>query len=210
MFTNWRGINSIPGAAREYVELGSAMSWARWLARYREGRVFVTNGPLLTFTVNGRPMGSEVIVPAGQRYRATLRVDVRAQYPLSVVEFIQNGQVIESRQVDPQASSTHMEKEVIVDRSCWFAARATGAPARAVSLETSGIPRAHSGPIYMRVGPTPTLVKEDIELMIRWIDRLWAYLEERNNFGPDPNRQEARKLFDQALIHYRDKLSQSR
>jgi hypothetical protein len=198
VFTNWRGINSIPGAAREYVEVGSALSWARWLARYREGRVFVTNGPLLTFEVNGQPMGSEIAVPAGQRYRARLNVNVQARDPVHAVEFIQNGQMIESREVDPQTGSIHMDKELELDRSCWLAVRVAG-----------GISRAHSGPIYVRIGPEPVLVKEDLELMIRWIDRLWAYLDERNNFGPDPNRANARKLFEQARQHYFGKLSQS-
>jgi hypothetical protein len=201
VFTNWRGINSIPGAAREYVEVGSEMSWSRWLARYREGRAFVTNGPLLTFDVNGRPMGSEIAVPTGQAYRARLSANVLMRDPLRTIEFVQNGQVIEAKEVDPQANSIHMDKEVMVDRSCWFAVRVKGLPA------SEG--RAHSGPIYVRVGATPTMVREDLELMIRWIDRLWAYLDERNNFGPDPNRQQARKLFDQARQHYEAKLRQT-
>jgi hypothetical protein len=198
VFTNWRGINGVPGAAREYVEVGPAMNWERWLQRYREGRVFVTNGPLLTFDVNGRPMGSEISVPAGETFRARLNADVQAREPLGSIDFIQNGEVIGSKAADPQVLSMHIDKEVMVDRSCWFAVRAAGA---------TGIPRAYSGPIYIRVGQAPALVKEDLELMIRWIDRLWTYLEERNNFGPNPNRQEARRLFEQARRHYQDKMS---
>ena len=208
VFTNWRGINEIPGVAREYVEVGAEMNWARWLARYREGRVFVTNGPLLTFNINGRPMGSEVTVPSGQTYRARLSADVRVRDPVRVIEFVQNGQVVESREVDSGTTSIHVDKEVLVDRSCWFAVRVKGLPAQDGTPERA-VPRAHSGPIYIRVGPAPTLVKEDIELMLRWIDRLWAYIEERNNFGLEPNRQEARKLFEQARQHYEAKLSQS-
>jgi hypothetical protein len=52
----------------------------------------------------------------------------------------------------------------------------------------------------------PVVVKEDVELMIRWLGRLWGYLEERDNFGPDPNRANARKMFDQAVAHYQAKL----
>ena len=198
VFTNWRGINDIPGSAREYVEVGSEMSWARWLARYREGRVFVTNGPLLTFDVNGRPMGSEIAVPAGQTYRAKLSASVQSRDPVGLVQLVQNGQVIESRQADPGSHSVRIDKEVAVDRSCWFAVRVRNA---------RDAPRAHSGPIYVRVGQAPVLVKDDLELMIRWIDRLWTYLDERDNLGPDPNRTEARKFFDRAREHYRSKLA---
>jgi hypothetical protein len=68
---------------------------------------------------------------------------------------------------------------------------------------------AYSSPVYISVGPAPTLVRDDIALMIRWIDRLWALLEERNNFGPTPNREQAGKLFDQARRHYELKLTQA-
>ncbi len=208
VFTNWRGINRVPGGAREYVEVGPVMNWDRWLARYREGRNFVTNGPLLTFEVNGQPMGSEIRVPEGQTYRARLAAEVTARVPLRLVELIQNGRVIESREVDSQAGPVRLEKELVVDGSSWFAVRVTGRPARGVP--DGGIPRAHSGPIHIQVGGRPTLIKEDVELMIRWVDRLWAYLEERNNFGPGANREQARKMFDQAREHYRAKLAQAR
>ena len=78
-----------------------------------------------------------------------------------------------------------------VSSSCWFAVRVTGEPARGI---LPGIPRAQSGAIYVHVGGQPTLIKEDVELMIRWVDRLWLYLEERNNLGPGDNRARARKI----------------
>jgi len=205
VFTNWRGINQIPGGARQYVEVGSAMNWDRWVARFREGRNFVTNGPLLSFSVNGEPLGAEIRVPEGQPYQARLTAEVSSRTPLRSVEFIQNGEVIESRQVPEGTRSFRLEKEVKVDASCWFAVRATGVPARGM-----GMPRAHSGAIHVRVGGRPTLVRQDVELMIRWLDRLWLSLEERNNFGPGDNRQRARQMIAEARKHYEGKLPVSR
>ncbi len=66
---------------------------------------------------------------------------------------------------------------------------------------------AHSGAIYVSIDGKPTLVKSDLELMIRWIDRLWALLEERNNFGPRDNRERARKMIEQARRHFEAKLA---
>jgi hypothetical protein len=53
------------------------------------------------------------------------------------------------------------------------------------------------------------LIKEDVLIMIRWIDRLWLLLEERNNFGPGKNREIAKQMIDQARAHYRAKLAKS-
>ncbi len=206
VFTNWRGINNIPGGSRQYVQVGSAMSWDRWVTRYREGRAFVTNGPLMDFQVNGQPPGSLLRVPAGAAATMKLAVEVTARVPLRSVEFLRNGEVVETSAVDPSARSFRMEKEVAVDRSSWFAARVTGRPARGIP---GAIPRAHSGAVWVHVGDKPVLVRQDLELMIRWVNRLWAYLEERNNLGPGDNRDRARRMFDQALAHYRNKLAQS-
>ena len=61
------------------------MWWDRWIERLREGRDFVTNGPLLTFTVNGKPMGSVIDVPAGQPYQARLEPDIVSRTPFDKV-----------------------------------------------------------------------------------------------------------------------------
>jgi len=46
--------------------------------------------------------------------------------------------------------------------------------------------------------------------MIRWVDRLWALLEERNNFGPAPNRETARQMIEQARQHYIAKFARAK
>jgi len=102
------------------------------------------------------------------------------------------------------ATSGRIDKEIEVNRSAWFAVRVSGPPARGVVGFT---PLAHSAPIWVRAGGEPVLVREDLELMIRWLERHWALLEERNNFGPGDNRARARSLFDEGLKHYRAKLA---
>jgi TolB protein len=209
VFTNWRGIRMMPGGARQYVESGPVMNWDKWLARLRDGREFVTNGPLLTFTMNGEPLGAVIKVPEGQTYTARLATEITTRVPVRQVEFIQNGRVIDSRPVPEGAQSFRMEREVPVDRSSWFAVRVTGAPARGV-YDDSGVAKAHSGAIYVHVGGQPVLLKHDVELMLRLVDRLWLLLEERHNFGPGNNKEIARRMFAQARAHYRAKLAQAR
>jgi dipeptidyl aminopeptidase/acylaminoacyl peptidase len=200
VFTNWRGINRIPGAARQYVQVGSVFTWDKWIERYRAGNVFVTNGPLLTFQANGQPMGA-VLKHSGTSLAVKLEATMQSQAPLDTVEFLANGRVIAS-----VPYKERVEHEVTVDRSTWFAVRVTGGRARGYALD---VPRAHSAPVYVEFGSKPVLVKEDVQLMIAWLDRVWAYLEERDNFGSAANRTKARALFDQGIAHYRAKLAQA-
>jgi Tol biopolymer transport system component len=205
VFTNWRGINRIPGGSRQYVETGSEFTWDRWVERYRAGRTFVTNGPLLAFDVNGQGMGS-VIQASSAPYRAKISAEVTSRVPVDRLELVRNGEVIESWGIPAGSNSYRAEKEVMVDRSAWFAVRVSGTAVRGYVNE---IPRAHSGAVHVHVDGKPVLVKQDIALHIRWLNRLWAYLEERDNFGPGDNRVKARAMFDRGLAHYRDKLAQA-
>jgi hypothetical protein len=54
------------------------------------------------------------------------------------------------------------------------------------------------------------LLKVDVELMIRWVDRLCALLEERTNPGPGANRQTARQRFDKLRANYQARLAQAK
>jgi hypothetical protein len=202
VFTNWRGINNIPGSARQYVQTGSTFTWDNWITNYRAGRVFVTNGPLLSFDVNGQGPGSVIPAPAGDGYRVKLAVEFNSRLPVNSVELIQNGKVIEQANL-PAGTNTHrIEKEVTLHESAWFAARVAGPP---VKGNIQGA-RAHSGVVSVQLGGQPVVVREDVELMVRWLNSLWMYLEERNNFGPAGNRQKARAYFERALAVYKARL----
>jgi TolB protein len=205
VFTNWRGINNIPGGSRNYVDVGSAMNWDRWVARYAEGRTFVTNAPLVDFRVNGQGPGAEIKFAEGGSMDVDLRAEITAKVPLARAEFLENGRVISTQDLNG-AESGRLEHKARATGSAWYAVRVIGRPSRGV---TQAVPRAHSGAVWVLVGAKPVLIRDDLELMVRWIERLWLYLEERNNFGPGDNRARARKMFDDALAHYRAKLAKA-
>jgi hypothetical protein len=64
--------------------------------------------------------------------------------------------------------------------------------------------------IYVNVGGRPTVLKDDVELMLTWVDRLWLLLEERKNLGPGTNHERARQMIQQARRYYEEKLSEAR
>jgi TolB protein len=208
-FTNWRGINRIPGGARQYVEVGGPMDWDRWIERLREGRSFVTNGPLVHFEANGKPVGSVIEAPAGSTLTARLSVEVSAREPLRRIEFLSNGTVIAQRAIQGNETTARFDHEVRLDRSAWLAVRVEGDPTWGVA-DMNGRTLAHSSPVYVQLGGAPALVRDDLELMIRWIDRLWWMLEARDNFGSASNRKRARAMIDEARRHYQQKLASAR
>src|SRR5207244_11039685 len=58
------------GNARFYAYTGGALSYDRWFAAMRAGHTFVTTGPMLFLTVNGKMPGDTIHVTAGKIGRA--------------------------------------------------------------------------------------------------------------------------------------------
>src|SRR6266496_3639634 len=86
-FPNFASLRGPPGLVRVFVKTGAALDHARWLAGIKAGRTFVTNGPLLEFSVAGRAVGDEIRLSAG-RHRLTARVALRSNVAVDHLEII--------------------------------------------------------------------------------------------------------------------------
>ncbi len=203
-FTNWRGINRIPGGSRQYVHVGPRMSWERWIERYREGRSFATTGPLVDIEVNGQAMGERIAAPAGQTYSARVVAQAWSRTPIDRIEILRNGEVIAAEEIETQTGAYRIETTAEVAESAWFAVRVDGPGAEGLTARA----QAHSSPVYVEVGGRPTLVREDLLTSIAWVDRFWDNLVERDNFGPAPNQAQAKAMVDQARAYYVERLAE--
>lgn len=61
--TDYSGAYGFPGDVRFYTRVDGSLTYEKWLDSVRKGRTFVTTGPLLSFRVNGKDMGEEIILP---------------------------------------------------------------------------------------------------------------------------------------------------
>ncbi len=68
---------SIPGRERFYAQLDGDLSVESWLQAIREGRTYVTNGPLLELEVDGVGIGGDVLLgdPREVRVKGSVRFD---------------------------------------------------------------------------------------------------------------------------------------
>jgi hypothetical protein len=123
------------GEVRTYAYVGPDFSADRWYAAVKDGHTFVTNGPMLEFTVGDVIPGDEIKLSHPDH----VRVHARTWAPESIgaprsLEIIANGQVIRTG-----AGSLDFDREV--SRSEWLAAR--------VRTENGAV--AHTSPVYVLV-----------------------------------------------------------
>jgi Tol biopolymer transport system component len=143
---------ALVGANRTYAYLGPQLDYDLWVEAIRQGRTFVTNGPLLEFAVQGANVGDEVTLPTnGGRVR--LRGRVRSIAPVEKVEIFYNGEVIAEIPLDDDGKSAEFVLEHEVTRSGWFTLRASGS--QPIHPIDDRYPFAETGPIYVYVGEQP-------------------------------------------------------
>ncbi|HMF92955.1 MAG TPA: CehA/McbA family metallohydrolase [Vicinamibacterales bacterium] len=147
---------SLPGVERYYVKLDGPFDADAWYASFRAGHVFVTNGPLLDFTINGKTMGDEIHVARGARLQvaASMQLNPDIDAP-GALDLIVHGDVVDTAHATGGDRIT-LRKELTADHSMWIAVRATGArqvPAQG-QVQTLGAV-AHSAPIYVVVDEQP-------------------------------------------------------
>src|SRR5204863_470603 len=92
-FPNFASLRGPPGLVRVFVQAGARLNARAFLAGLKAGRTFVSNAPLLEFTLDGRQVGAEIRLPRGGG-TLTARVRLRSSVPVDHLEIIGNGRVV--------------------------------------------------------------------------------------------------------------------
>lgn len=132
------------GAVRTYAYTGNLQSFSpdRWFQAVRNGQTFVTNGPMVELTVDGRMPGSEVVVnePRKVVVRARAWGDSQGTKP-AVLNLVQLGKVVHQVNAGQQEGSV---LEATVERDSeygfWIAAHV---------IADDGS-QAHTTPVYVK------------------------------------------------------------
>ena len=156
-------VNSrLPGADRAYVKIDGEFSYAGWIRGLKDGRTFVTNGPLLEFL----PGGTLRLDGPGE---VPVRAAGTAQVPIDRFEVVVNGEVAAKGTIAADRLSATIDQPVTIAKSGWYGIRLF-----------AGRLQAHSSPVYVDVAGKPAASKADAEYFLAWIDRLEAQLRKRD------------------------------
>jgi hypothetical protein len=190
--------HSVAGGGRVYVNAGAAPAYRQWVAAYKAGRTFVSNGPMLFLDVDGQEPGAELNFASPRNVKVTARA--QSLVPMSSLEIIVNGRVAVN--AAPDAGGTHAEivQNLHLNESSWIAARVWGGPHRLVVNDPKLF--AHTSPVYCRVAGQRIAFREDAGLVLAWIDRLTADVASSPRFATEQHRREVLDVFSRARAYY--------
>ena len=134
-----------------------------WWQAVREGRSFVTSGPLLRAMVNGQPPGAVFEVPQGNRLQLDFEVNLTVSDPVDYLDVIFNGKKLYEARLDEYAKQGGRIPTLEVKESGWLVVRVvTGVG------ETYRI--AATAPFYCEVGGVPRISRKSVLLFQNWLE----------------------------------------
>jgi hypothetical protein len=150
------------GEVRTYAYTGRTFSADAWFAALKQGRTFVSNGPMLTLSVNNAIPGDGLRAEKNGK----LRISAEAWAPESIgapktLEIVAQGRVIRSVEADSaKAGKLQLQFEVPASASQWIAARVTAFNGAV----------AHTSPVYALVDGVTFADRTQIhELVEKWL-----------------------------------------
>jgi hypothetical protein len=142
--------NAVPvGLYRTYARLepDEGFTYEGWCRAVRLGRTFLSGGPLLTLSVDGRQSGDTVELSGPGT--VTVEAGVSSIFPLSSFELVCNGEVVAAVKGNCDRELT-LSEELRVDGHSWIACRAFGSD---FHLDEWGRRVfAHTSPVYVACG----------------------------------------------------------
>lgn len=139
------------GDARVYVYTGAPFDPDKWYAGLSAGHTFVTTGPMLDLTIDGKVPGSEISARRGDVLH--VRASAFGQpVPPRYLEIVSRGEVIKAVQAPiPGGERISLNFTLPVDGSTWIAARCAG---------------GHTTPIYIKVGSQRSWRLEQVKELV--------------------------------------------
>ncbi len=204
-------LDSLPGRERFYTLLEGDLDRANWLAGVEAGRTFVTNGPMLTFSINDHRLGDTVNVGHSEilSIQATVKFD-RSRDDIKELQLIRNGHLIASWEnfeisTDGKVGQISAKLELTAEMNAWYALRATGSkiketpwrsPGSVPSAGADNRPRpseAHTAPIYVYTGNVSNdMMRDRTSAALLYLSRL----DRLREIVTDPDLEEFSKIPD--------------
>ncbi len=156
------------GATRIYVHVDGPLNMESYLDALKDGRSFVSTGPLLKFTVNGAGPGDVVSTSSGKE--SSWQLTVASPIAVETVEILVNGNAVWKSDGLTEPGKKTFQGSIDVPKGGWVAARVHGGTEQWPG--GNGTPFAHTSPIWFhsRGSTDPDTASQAARDLLRALD----------------------------------------
>jgi hypothetical protein len=189
------GLHATPimGATRVYAQLGRELTWPGWVEAVRRGRTFVTNGPILQFTVNQRGPGDEIRLPESGG-PLEIAAGFESMVPIEKMEIFFNGKPVETAPVN--GNTGEIRKTINITTSGWLTFRASNSKPQHPIDDDYVV--GETSPVYVMCGTKAVRSTADADYFIRWIDDITRLAETHTGWRSEKEKQHVLGQFAEA------------
>lgn len=150
------------GYNRVYVHCGPELTYEKWWASLRQGRVVVTNGPLLRPLVNGELPGYVFKAENGGVVELQAELQLATREKIEYLEIVRNGRVEQSVRLSEFKEQGGRLPKVVFKESGWMLIRA-------VTENEKTYRFASTGPYYVEIGQRPRISRRSAQFFLDWV-----------------------------------------
>ena len=202
--------------SRVYVAADRPITPTEWLDRLAAGQTWITNGPLLEFTVDGQPVGRTIDLQQPRSVKVHGRAIGRSDFKR--IELIHNGRAV--RAAPSQREGNHfvaeMDFTISLEAPGWLALRTPPPPVEndpelqepVGENEFGGELFAHTSPIYVQFGGAGVF---DRQIALGLVEEMHSDLKEierQAHFADESQRASVRRVYDEAIEVLRMRLGE--
>ncbi|PHS00314.1 MAG: hypothetical protein COA78_24130 [Blastopirellula sp.] len=182
-----------PGYNRAYVYCPDKYDYASWLANLKQGKVVISNGPLIRPSVEGQMPGHVFQYKQGTIKEFEVGLSLSTREKINYLEVIQDGKIKHEISMDEYDKRGGTLPPLVFDKSGWFLVRA-------VTQNPDNYRFAMTGPYYVQIGDQPTISKKSALFFYDWVFERIAQIEIEN----ETQRTEIMELHRTARNFWRD------
>ena len=168
----------VPGAERIYARAEKTFSVQSWFDAWKNGRSFVTNGPMIEFQINEETLVNEVSISSGQQIQIRAKASINPDLDkMTKLELISHGKVIAKSHFEEGSESISLAYDFYPDKSQWLAIRGQG--------KVMG--KVHTAPFFVYVDDNKNF--SDHSVVKQLARKYIRQLNEIRNSSPDLNSE---------------------
>jgi TolB protein len=194
---NFASLRGPVGLNRVYVRVPEGPpNLPAFLQALRLGRSFVTNGPLLDFTLGDKRPGDSVDLSEARELSFT--ASLRSIVPVDRLEVVCNGTV--AKEIARNSDSADVKGAIPVERPGWCVLRAwSEGPSERV---LDSYPHATTSPIYVTLAGREPRSPPDDRYFLRWIDRIRESVEAHTDWNNEKEKSQVLEMLASAQAVY--------
>jgi len=203
---NYASLRGPVGVNRVFIAVVGETTPEKLHSGLKQGRTFVTNGPLLGLEIDGKHPGDDITLaePTSLPYHASLRSIV----PIDHCELIFNGRVVASHRLDGARTQADVSGKFEIPGSGWLVLRAWNDHADPKIQDI--YPYASTSPVYVTVDRQAPRSPEDAAYFVSWLDRVIANATARTEYNTEQEKQNTLQYLNAARAVFQTRTEPAR